>query len=396
MKDVAINADGRIELDRRTSFILVFVTCTAFTSQMAVPLWIGAIIDSFGISAETAGLIAAVEFTTVAVASFAVAPRIHQFSVRMLCTIGLGLLITANASATLLDSVGPLLVCRAVAGLGKGLVISAAFGLAGRSVSPARSFALLNGGYALFSVLTFLVVPLAITASGAAGAFGSLCVATLVGACLLPWVPVGRSDAQQAAGPKVSTETSNIAGFLALLALVLFVAGSAVVWTFIERLGVGIGLTVTEIGMILSGAAAISIAGPALAYFLDTRAGYKLPVLLGLGVKIVLAVVLGTVSSTVVFIFAAPLFNLSLLFAVPYLQALMSVADRKGRFAAAAGASMTLGAALGSYLGGVTVTRLGLHHVGTVSAAVLFIVVILALVAIRRLTPATVVNTGGG
>ena len=396
MNAVPVSADARIELDMRTILILVFVTCTAFTSQMAVPLWVGSIIDSFGISAETAGTIAAVEFTTVALASFAVAPRIHQFSVRMLCTVGLGLLIAANGIATLLDSVGPLLVCRATAGLGKGLVISAAFGLAGRSVAPARSFALLNGGYALFSVLTFLVVPFAITASGAAGAFGSLFVATLLGACLLPWVPVGRSDVQQVARPTVNTQTSNIGGFLALLALVLFVAGSAVVWTFIERLGVRIGLTVTEIGMILSGAAAISLIGPALAYALDTRAGYKLPVLLGLGTKIVLAAVLGTVSSVVVFIVAVPLFNLSLLFAVPYLQALMAVADPKGRYAAAAGASMTLGAALGSYLGGVTVTRLGLNHVGTVSVAVLFIVVILALVAIQRLTPATVVNTAGG
>ena len=389
MNGVAVNAEGRIELDTSTSIVLVVVTCTAFTSQMAVPLWVGAIIDSYGFSAETAGTIAAVEFTTVALASYAVAPRIHQLSVRMLCTIGLGLLIAANGCATLLDSVGPFVVCRAIAGVGKGLVISAAFGLAGRTAAPARSFALLNGGYALLSALTYLVVPFAITSHGAAGAFASLCVATVLGACLLPWIPTARSDGRQVAQPTIDGHTSNTGGLLALVALVLLVAGSSIIWTFIERLGIRTGLSITEIGMILSGAAFITLIGPALAHVLDTRAGYRLPVLLGVGVKTALAAVLGTVNSAVVFIIAVPLFNLSMLFAVPYLQALMSVADPKGRYAAAAGATMTLGAALGAYLGGVTVTYLGLGNVGTVAVAVLLVVIVLALMAVHRLTPST-------
>jgi predicted MFS family arabinose efflux permease len=104
---------------------------------------------------------------------------------------------------------------------------------------------------------------------------------------------------------------------------------------------------------------------------LDTRAGYKVPIIVGVGVKIVIAGILGTVTSAVIFMATVPFFNAAMLLAVPYLQALMSLADPKGRFAAAAGASMTLGAALGAYLGGVTVTHLGLNHVGTVAIVML-------------------------
>jgi len=383
---VTVNSEGRIELDTFTSIVLVFVTCTAFTSQMAVPLWIGAIIDDLGFSAETAGTIAAVEFATVALASFAVAPRIHRFSVRKLCAIGLGLLIVANGTATLLESAGALTVCRAIAGIGKGLVISAAFGLAGRTAAPTRSFALLNGGYALLSAVTFFVVPFAITAKGAAGAFAFLCVATILGACLLPWIPVGRSEGHPAAKPSNEIRTSNAGGFLALLALVVMIAGGSVIWTFIERLGLQTGLSLKEIGMILSAAALITLIGPTLAHILNTRVGYKLPVLLGMGVKTALALILGTVSSAVVFMAAVPLFNTSMLFTVPYLQALMSLADGRGRFAAAAGASMTLGASFGAYIGGVSITYLGLGHVGTVAMAILVISIILALISIRCLT----------
>lgn len=367
--------------------MLVLVACTAFTSQMAVPLWVGAVIDSFGFSAETAGTIAAIEFTTVAIASYAVALRIHRFSVRKLCAVGFTLLILANGTSTVLDSAGLLTATRAVAGVGKGLVISAAFGLAGRSTTPARAFALLNAGYTLFAAVTLFTVPFAIEASGAAGVWASLCLATVIGACLLPWIPSARTEeAATAQAPTTNAGTSGLSGVLALLALVVLVGGSSAVWTFIERIGLRTGLSLTDVGMILSIAAIITVIGPALAHWLDTRAGYKVPIIVGVGVKMLIAGILGTVTSAFIFIVTVPFFNAAMLLAVPYLQALMSLADPKGRFAAAAGASMTLGAALGAYIGGVTVTHLGLSYVGTVAVVMLAIVIVLALLSLRRLS----------
>ncbi len=394
MSALTANVQGRIDLDTRSSIMLVLVACTAFTSQMAVPLWVGAVIDSFGFTAETAGTIASIEFAAVAFASYSVAMRIHMFSVRKLCAVGFILLIVANGTSTLIADPGLLTVCRTVAGLGKGLVISAAFGLAGRSTSPARAFALLNAGYTLFAAGIFFAMPFAIKATGAAGAFGTLCAITIVGACLLPWIPAARSDGQAASAPAAvatgeAPQSSNLSGLLALLALVVLVGGSSVVWTFIERLGLRTGLSIVDVGMILSAAALITVIGPAAAHYLDTRAGYTWPVMIGVGIKMVLAGILGLATTAAVFIAAVPFFNAAMLFAVPYLQALMSLADPKGRFAAAAGASMTLGAGLGSYVGGVTVTHLGLSHVGTVAIAMLVVVIFLALMSVRRLTPAT-------
>ena len=378
---------GRVELGRRESIILVVATVTAFTSQMAVPFWVGAVIDSFGLSAETAGTIAAVEFTMVAVVSYAIAYRIHRHSVRSLCTIGFALLILANGASAFMDSPGALTFFRAIAGAGKGLVISAAFGLAGRSTSPARAFALLNAGYTLFSAITLLAVPFAIKGYGASGAFAALCVATIVGACLLPWVPSHRAEEDSpAVATQEASSTSGVGGVLALLSLIVLVGASLVLWTFVERLGLRAGLSITEIGMVLSAAAVITLAGPVLAHWLDVRLGYLMPIVLGISIQLVISALLGWVASAAVFIAAVPLLHAAQLFAVPYLQALISLADPKGRFAAAAGASMTLGAAIGSYLGGVTVTHLGLSHVGTVAVAMLVLVVVLAFMAVRRLT----------
>lgn len=381
---------GRIALDTRTSIVLVLVACTAFTSQMAVPLWVGAVIDSFGFSAKTAGSIAAIEFACVAIASFAVAMRVHTFSVRTLCLVGFTLLILANGVSIFLDNPGTLTVARAVAGAGKGLVISASFGLAGRSTSPARAFALLNGGYTLFAAVTLFTVPFAIKANGAAGVWACLCLATVIGVCLLPWMPSARTQEIPAAeGSAAAPRTARLSGLLALAALVLLVGGGSVIWTFVERIGLRTGLAITDIGMILSIGAIITIIGPALAHRLDTRAGYKVPIVVGVGVKALIAGILGAVTSAAVFIAVVPFFNAAMLLAVPYLQALMSLADPKGRFAAAAGASMTLGAGLGSYIGGVTVTSFGLSYVGPVAVTMLAAVIVLALLSLRGLSAVT-------
>ena len=300
--------------------MLVLVACTAFTSQMAVPLWVGAVIDSFGFSAKTAGGIAAIEFTCVAIASYAIAMRVHAFSVRTLCLIGFTLLILANGVSIVLESPGALTVARAVAGAGKGLVISASFGLAGRSTSPARAFALLNGGYTLFAAVTLFTVPFAIKANGAAGVWACLCLATVIGASLLPWIPSARTqEASVSESSSAPSGTAGLSGLLALLALVLLVGGGAVVWTFVERIGLRTGLSITDVGMILSIAAIITIIGPALAHRLDTRAGYKVPIVVGVGVKAVIAGILGAVTSAAVFIAVVPFFNAAMLLAVPYL-----------------------------------------------------------------------------
>ncbi len=387
---------GRITLDTRTSILLVLVACTAFSSQMAVPLWVGSVIDSFGFSAETAGTIAAVEFTTVAIASYTVALRIHAFSVRRLCAVGFTLLILANGASVWLDDAGALTAVRAIAGAGKGLVISASFGLAGRSTSPARAFALLNGGYTLFAAITLFGLPFAIQAAGAAGVWATLCLITVLGMCVVPWIPSARSAGDEA--PQVATEsarTSGLSGLLALLALVVLVGGGSAVWTFVERIGLRTGLSITDVGLILSIAAIITVSGPVLAHALDTRAGYRLPIIVGVGLKLVIAGILGAVTSAVVFIAVVPFFNAAMLLAVPYLQALMSLADSKGRFAAAAGASMTLGAALGAYVGGVTVTQAGLESIGIVAMAMLALVIVLALLSIRGLSGVIAQNPSG-
>lgn len=361
----------------------IFVICTAFSSQMLTPLWVGAIIDDYQFTEKIAGRIASIEFITVGIVSLLIAARIHLFNVRSLSIAGLVCLLLGNGGSVLVTDITLLTVCRTVAGIGKGLIVAGIFSLFARTASPTRSFAVLNGSYSAFSAGFYLVVPFFIERNGASGAFMIMFIITVLGSLLAWWVPTGRNV------PTVTRNTAGrgsvgVAGILVLSALVIMWAGNSAIWTFIERIGVRAGLEITRIGAVLSLSALLTILGPLLAHILHTRYGFRKPIIIALSLKIIVAAVLCNIISTTAFIAATPLLNLIALFIIPYLMGLMSIADPKGRLAAAAAAAMTAGNSLGSYIGGITVTEAGYGVLSIISISLFILVMVLIHITIKQ------------
>ena len=176
----------------------------------------------------------------------------------------------------------------------------------------------------------------------------------------------------------------GLAGILVLSALVIMWAGNSAIWTFIERIGVRAGLDITRIGAVLSFSALLTILGPTLAHFLHTRYGFRKPLIVALSLKVVVAVVLCNVVSITAFISATPFLNLIALFIVPYLMGLMSIADPKGRLAAAAAAAMTAGGSLGSYIGGITLTQAGYGELSMIAVSFFILAMVLIHFTIQQ------------
>lgn len=361
----------------------IFVVCTAFSSQMVVPLWIGAIIDDYQLTTEVAGRVASIEFITVAIVSLLIATQVHRVNVRLLSVFGLICLLIGNGVAILASDLTLLTICRTFAGLGKGLIVAGVFSLVARTANPTKSFAILNASYAAFSAAFYLIVPIFIERNGASGAFAIMFSITFIGSLLVFWIPTGRSDT---AITKTQTEpgTVGLAGVLVLLALVMLWTGNSAISTFIERIGIRSGLDVTEIGAVLSLSALLTILGPSLAHFLHTRFGFSKPLNIALILKIVVALVLCNVINATAFVVSAPFLNLIALFIVPYLMGLMSMADPKGRLAAAAAAAMTAGGSLGAYVGGVTLTQTSYSMLSVVAIAFFILVMVLIHFAMKQ------------
>ncbi|WP_157219957.1 MFS transporter [Flavisphingomonas formosensis] len=352
----AADGTGR-DFSRLQWCALLFVVCCGFSSQMVMPLWVGAVIQDLHLSEAAAGRIGSMEFLAVAIVSVLVALRIQSFPTRPTVIVGLILLIAGNVASAFAHSEILLTAARMLCGLGKGLVVAIVFSLAAGSARPTRAFAVLNVVYALFSTFFYLVVPYAISWDGAGGAFLSMGGVAILGACFMPFFPADRLSASEISGLRLRDLPAF--GYLAFAALIILWSGHNMVFTFIERIGVRDGLDVKAIGQVLSLSAFLTIAGPGLARAIDTRLGYGVPMLTAVALKIATVLVIGYVATATSFTLAVPAFMLLSLFITPYVMGVLSLADPAGRLAAASSAAMTAGSSLGAWLGGVAITAAG-------------------------------------
>ena len=76
--DRDISSHGDLLISTPVLIATIFVVCTAFSSQMLTPLWVGAIIDDYQFTEKTAGRIASIEFITVGIVSLLIAARVHS------------------------------------------------------------------------------------------------------------------------------------------------------------------------------------------------------------------------------------------------------------------------------------------------------------------------------
>lgn len=366
---------------------MVFVVVTAFSSQMALPLWVGAIIDDYELTAEQAGIIAAIEYGAVAIVSVIIATKVHRFNLKHVSLIGMICLLIGNGGAVFASEFQSLIVTRGIAGIGKGLVIAAIFSLAARTQNPTKSFAIINGAYTALATIIYLTLPVPIKANGATGAFAALFVVVLFGALFLYWVPSTRAvDQLKATATEDPKLAISLSGFLVLIALIFMWAANGSIWTYVERLGQSTGLSLQQVGTTLSIAAAVAILGPITAHYVHDRFGFRKPIMIGATLKIGAALVLCNWMIPQAYIVAATLFVLAALFIVPYLMSLMSLADPTGRLAAAAGGLLTAGSSLGAYLGGVTLTYSNTFTLSILAVSLLMGVMLLVHIAIQKLT----------
>ena len=367
---------------------LVFVVCTGFSSQMVMPLWIGAIIDDYGLSRSVAGSIGAAEMAVVAIVSFALAIRVHRFKARSTVLVGLVCLICGNLLAAFMTDPVALTAARVLVGCGKGIVVTISFSLAAGTSHPIRAFAVLNASYALFSTAFFLGMPAVIAAGGASGCFAVLSAVSLVSLVAMTRYPERRMQGTDM--HRISLRDIRGYGLVAFAALIVLWIGHNAIWTFVERIGLGLDFTAGQIGQVLSVAAFITICGPSLARLIDTRFGHTQPVLAAISLKVVITLLLVYTTSQWMYAALVPAFLLLALFMLPYFQGILSLADPAGRLAAAASAAMTMGSSLGSLLGGWTADTFDYEGLGWVAATSFVIVIVMVAMITRHLgSPST-------
>jgi hypothetical protein len=139
-------------------------------------------------------------------------------------------------------------------------------------------------------------------------------------------------------------------GWFTIGAVVLFSLNLGALWTYVERIGVAVGLSSGQTANVLSLALALSVGGALGASVLGGRLGQKFPFVCAAGAQLIGLALMTQDAGQNTFIAGAVLYSLAWAFAVPYLYLLAASQDASGRLLVLAPVAQAVGAALGPTL----------------------------------------------
>lgn len=344
-------------VDREFRGLLVSATAALTLALLPItvlPLLIGTWVDHLGASATRAGVIGAAELAGMALASFALAPRMHVLSRRRVAVAaGLGVLLTHAVSAAVAD-LDLLLAVRVLAGLCAGSVLASASAAIAGAREPERMFAWSGVLGGILAAVVLVATPMAIERAQTPGAFVALALvaaASLPFLLLLPARAPDRTFESAAEPPRAGSGTASAL----LVAGALMAVAQAAIWAFSERIGGAVQLSPRAIGWVLGGATLMGIGGSVLAGLLGLTRGRGGPLVFGYAGCAVSIALVASASGGVAFSAGQLALALTFNFTSPYLMGLAAALDPQGRISAALSGALLVGAGIGPGLAGVVV-----------------------------------------
>ncbi len=314
-----------------TSFGLVFT----FGLIAFIPLTIGVLVDGYGFSLKQAGLVGSVEIASMTLAGLIVALYAQHVSRARLAQIGCILGLLGNLLVLVDSTFYALLLCRIIVGVGIGLITGAVNFSTASSSNAERLYAASTTGYGVILVVLFFIAPLVYTEISYPAYFMFFSILFLLGIYLTRWLLDAKPEQLGAVETKhIHFETLLNPRLLGLFVATLFLwIGLGIVWAISERMGVSIGLTPQQAGLVIATSNAIGLLGSVVANVMGTRFGYARPLLLCVGVLSLAYASMAASQNMVVWGAAFTLYNLGYYFMIPYVLGTAAQYDESGRAA---------------------------------------------------------------
>lgn len=342
---------------------------------MIMPIYVGALADSYGFNSQQLGWLTSTELSGQVVAILLALYWIRRLSWRVIVAWSALVLMVCNLLSIYADGAYVLLLLiRGLAGFAVGCILAIGCSLLGDTAQADRNFGLLIGAEVFLQVIMFALLPRYIAVYGVDAIYSVLAASAVIALLLSALIPDqgGKHDLEHGGGKGKLRLPA-----LGLFATALFFAGIMLVWSFIERLGIARGFGSAEIGEALSISGAVSLLGALLAAVLADRLGRVLPMLAGV-VGILLSYwVLATQHSYLGFVFAVSLMAVFWNFWVPYQMGAVAAVDLGGHYTVLIPFAQSLGVAVGPAAAGRILT--GDDFMPLIVYSVFFLVVCMAL-----------------
>lgn len=357
----------------------------------ALPLWIGTLMDHYKLSPERAGLTVTAFLAAIVLASLILAPRYNRLHHRFIAfggfVVATGAFIAVSKLAVTGDAAIPLLILHAVAGFGAGSALSVTHGTFGRTSNPHRLFGLANVLMGVLAIGLFALLPAILKQYGGSSLFVIFAIIMAFAACvsilLFPKVEDRRQDAAHSGSRRKAPLHFTVWPIIGVI--VCLAMNQAMVFSFVERLGLEGGFGEDRVQIVLVVMGFINLTPGLLAIVLQKRLA---PISVGMAGPFLQAVLSLTMTHATVFpLYALPVafFVAVVIFTHVFLFGLLSKIDETGRAVAATPAMMMIGSAVGPALGGGIVGTIGYHGLGWASVCIAAVASTLIFIAWRGL-----------
>lgn len=337
--------------------------CFAFSQAIGLitywtlPLFAGALMTGLKLSATEVGLVGTVEFSGLFLSSLLLAPHIDKNFRRKAAILSAAIVATANAACGLLTlDLTTLGAVRFVAGLGCGVALT----IGNASIANGRDPEKLSGHVTLLLVVFMVLLMPAIAYIsenyGYRGVFLGLSATVLIAALAIPFVPESADTALAADTEAASGAAGGLwvmSSVMLMLVALLFGLRDTLPWLVTEQIGTEAGMSVQQVGTLLSVMYAVSALGPMLQIFLARLMPAKL--LLALSIAVAGAFLwMFTLANGSAARFSIGIVAWATIYFMAYAQlyALAALIDRKGRLASALGGAFIAGVTIAPFIGG--------------------------------------------
>ncbi len=339
---------------------LVIAHCAGMLDLIALPVWVGALVERFGFSPQQAGALATLFLLGAVAASAFAAHRFNRVNQRVVAAGGFALAALSFFLASTQSGFVPLALLHLTAGVSVGAALSMVHGTIGHAENPHRLFATAGIAIGLFGIILLGAIPQLLIHYGGPALFvvfgGAMTLAAAV--CALLFQNPSSLEAD-------SPPTFSRAVWFTIFGISIMTFNQSMVFSFVEVIGKARGFDTANVLGVLIALGIVNFLFPApLAALLQNRVPATAVVQIGPAVQALLALI---VTGASVFVFWAPaaaIFVAVQIFTHTFAFGLLAKLDPSGRAVAATPATLMIGAALGPIAGGALGENFGFHALG--------------------------------
>ncbi len=351
---------------KRGRITLCVANCVGLLDMVALPVWVGALIQHYRFDPQQAGLLVTLFLVGVVLSSVVVAPLFHRLRTGRWVAVT-GFTVAALVFYTLAGTTdfGTMALLHGLGGMAIGMALSVTSGTIARSENPHQLFALCGVALGIFALLFLGSMPPIIARLGGSMLFQVFAAAMTLGAVvsLLSFPAPDAVKPVPTALQEVSNRSSR-ALWAGIIGLCCMSVVQAMAFSFFERVGADRGFGVDKVTAVLAALGFVNLFPTALAALLEKRISARSVLMGGPVAQALLVITIYSAASFLPYAVAGSLFVAVMLFTHVFGFGLLAKIETTGRALAATPAMMMTGAAIGPVLGGTLVKFAGYPAIG--------------------------------